>query len=56
MLQKKWEVSRKYGIFATPVAFLVGEDGVIKSDVAKGVNEILALAGAASAAKKAGAQ
>ena len=56
VLQKKWEVSRKYGIFATPVAFLVSEDGVIKSDVAKGVDEILALAGATSAAKKAVAQ
>ena len=44
VLQQKWELSRKYGIFATPVAFLVGEDGVIKRDVALGPDAILAMA------------
>lgn len=43
-LQRRWEVSRKYGIFATPVAFLIDEEGVIADDVAKGTEEILALA------------
>jgi len=42
-LQRRWEVSKQYGIFATPVAFLIHEDGVIARDVGKGVNEILAL-------------
>jgi hypothetical protein len=51
VLQKKWEVSRKYGIFATPVAFLVGEDGMIKKDVAMGPEAILELARVASPEK-----
>jgi peroxiredoxin len=44
VLQRRWELSRQYGIFATPVAFLVDEKGVIAKDVAKGVDEIMALA------------
>jgi peroxiredoxin len=51
VLQKKWEVSREYGIFATPVAFLVGEDGMIKKDVAMGPEAILELARVASPEK-----
>jgi len=43
-LQKHWEISKQYGIFATPVAFLIDEAGVIIQDVAKGVDEILTLA------------
>ena len=43
-LQQRWEISRQYGIFATPVAFLVDETGVIMRDVAKGFEEIVALA------------
>jgi peroxiredoxin len=43
-LQQRWEVSKKYGIFETPVAFLIGEDGVIATNVATGVDEIVALA------------
>jgi peroxiredoxin len=43
-LQQKWELSKKYGIFETPVAFLIGEDGVIAANVATGVDEIIALA------------
>jgi peroxiredoxin len=54
VLQKKWEVSRKYGIFATPVAFLVGEDGVIQKDVAVGPEAILELTRAAASLEKAG--
>jgi peroxiredoxin len=45
VLQHRWRLSRDYGIFATPVAFLIGRDGVIAADVAQGQNEILALAG-----------
>jgi peroxiredoxin len=43
-LQKSWEISRLYGIFATPVAYLIDEQGVIAADVALGVEPILALA------------
>jgi peroxiredoxin len=44
VLQAGWKVSKKYGIFATPVAFLIDEEGVIERDVARGPSEILALA------------
>jgi peroxiredoxin len=44
VLQKKWELSKRYGIFATPVAFLVDEEGVIARDVAIGADAILELA------------
>jgi peroxiredoxin len=44
VLQDKWKLSKQYGIFATPVAFLIGENGVIASDVAVGKDAILALA------------
>ena len=50
VVQKKWELSRAYGIFSTPVAFLVDERGTIAADVAVGVDAILALATASSAA------
>jgi peroxiredoxin len=42
-LQKSWEVSLLYGMFATPVAYLIDEHGVIIADVAKGVEPILEL-------------
>jgi len=44
VLQEKWKLSKQYGIFATPVAFLVGEDGVILKNVAVGAEAITALA------------
>jgi peroxiredoxin len=44
VVQERWKLSKEYGIFAAPVAFLIGEDGVIARDVAKGVEEIVALA------------
>jgi peroxiredoxin len=47
VLQPGWKVSKEYGIFATPVAFLIDEEGVIERDVARGPAEILALAQAA---------
>ena len=40
---RKWKVSREYGILATPAAFLIGEDGVIARDAAVGRDAILAL-------------
>ena len=44
VMQKQWEVSLQYGMFATPIAYLIGEQGVLLSDVAVGVEPILALA------------
>ena len=44
VLQKRWELSKQYGIFATPVAFLINEDGVIAREVATGADAILELA------------
>jgi peroxiredoxin len=40
---RKWKVSKDYEIFATPAAFLIGEDGVIIRDAAVGRDAILAL-------------
>jgi peroxiredoxin len=42
-IQRGWRLSKEYGIFATPVAFLVDERGVIARDVAKGPDEIVAV-------------
>jgi peroxiredoxin len=44
VLQDKWKLSKEYGIFATPVAFLIAENGMIAKDVAVGKEAILALA------------
>jgi peroxiredoxin len=44
VLQDKWKLSKEYGIFTTPVAFLIGEDGLIRKDVAVGVDAIKILA------------
>jgi len=43
VLQERWKLSREYGIFSVPVAFLIDEEGVIARNVARGVDEILAL-------------
>jgi peroxiredoxin len=40
---RKWKISKEYGTLATPVAFLIGEDGVIARDAAIGRDAILAL-------------
>jgi|GEM_PF-6732668 len=44
VLQDAWNLSKEYGIFATPVAFLIDEEGVIERPVAIGADAILALA------------
>jgi peroxiredoxin len=44
VVQKQWEVSLQYGMFATPIGYLIDEQGVLLSDVAVGVKPILALA------------
>lgn len=51
-LQKQWEISKKYAMFATPVAYLVDGDGIIAEEIAVGVDDILALA--ASSAQETG--
>jgi peroxiredoxin len=44
-LQRQWEVSLKYAMFATPIGYLIDEQGIIVRNVAVGVEPILALAG-----------
>jgi peroxiredoxin len=44
VVQEKWRVSKDYGIFSTPVAFMVDEEGVIARGVATGPDAILELA------------
>jgi peroxiredoxin len=43
VLQKQWEISREYGMFATPIGYLIDEQSIIARDVAVGVEPILAL-------------
>ena len=44
VVQEKWKLSREYGTFATPVAFLIGEAGLIARNAAVGPDEIVSLA------------
>jgi peroxiredoxin len=44
VMQKQWEISLKYGMFATPIGYLIDEQGLLLRDVAVGVEPILALA------------
>jgi peroxiredoxin len=44
VLQEQWQLSREYAKFATPIAYLIDEEGRIAADVALGVDAILALA------------
>jgi len=44
VMQKQWELSMKYGMFATPIGYLIDEQGVLLSDVAVGVEPIISLA------------
>jgi peroxiredoxin len=43
VVQDRWKLSRQYGIFGTPVAFLIGEDGRTQRAVAIGFEEIRSL-------------
>ena len=36
VLQRHWEISRAFGMFATPIAYLINEDGIVARDVAVG--------------------
>jgi peroxiredoxin len=42
-LQRRWEVSQAYGMFATPIAFLIDKAGVIEAGAATGVEGALSL-------------
>ena len=56
VLQDRWKLSKEYGIFATPVAFLIAENGVIAQDVAVGKDAILDLAAEAARLEETRAQ
>ena len=43
VMQKQWELSMKYGMFATPIGYLIDEQGILISDVAVGVEPICKL-------------
>ena len=43
VLQQQWEISRRYAMFATPVAYLIDKAGVITHDVAVGSDAIISL-------------
>jgi peroxiredoxin len=43
VMQRQWEVSLPYGMFATPIGYLIDEDGILVKDVAVGIGPILAL-------------
>jgi len=43
VLQQQWEISRRYAMFATPIAYLIDERGVIARDLAVGSDAILDL-------------
>jgi peroxiredoxin len=55
VLQTNWEVSLRYGIFATPVGYLIDERGLIAADVARGGEPILGLVPGAAASDDGGA-
>ena len=44
VMQQQWEISKQYAMFATPIGYLIDEQGVVAKDVAVGVEPILALA------------
>ena len=48
VLQQQWEISRRYAMFATPIAYLIDEVGVITHDVALREEAILKLLSAAA--------
>lgn len=42
-LQRHWEISKLYAMFATPIAYLIDGDGRVAAPVAKGPDAILGL-------------
>jgi hypothetical protein len=43
VLQRSWEISLRYAMFATPIAYLIDEQGVLATEVVVGVESIRAL-------------
>jgi peroxiredoxin len=43
VLQQQWEISRRYAMFATPIAYLIDESGFIAHDVVVGLDAIQSL-------------
>ena len=43
VIQKEWEVSLRYAMFATPIGYLIDENGIIMYDVAVGTDAIVQL-------------
>jgi hypothetical protein len=52
VLQKHWVISLLYGMFVTPIAYLIDEQGIIAADVASGADAIQALMSGAAASRK----
>jgi peroxiredoxin len=50
VIQEHWQLSKQYAKFATPIAYLIDEEGRIAAPVAMGVDAILGLASAKPAA------
>jgi peroxiredoxin len=48
LMQRRWEVSMKFGLFMTPAGFLIDGSGLIASKAAIGAVDILALKRAAA--------
>lgn len=48
VLQRQWEISRRYGMFGTPIGYLIDHDGIVAADVAVGADAILALEASAT--------
>jgi peroxiredoxin len=43
VLQRHWEISRQYAMFATPMAYLIDEAGLIAAEVATGPDAVMKL-------------
>jgi peroxiredoxin len=52
VLQEQWKLSREYAKFATPIAYLIDEQGRIAADVALGMDAILELPETAAVASR----
>jgi peroxiredoxin len=50
VLQRQWEVSLLYGMFATPIAYWIDEQGILAADVAAGLEPIRTLMASATKA------
>ena len=48
VLQRRWEVSRRFGMFATPIAYYIDQKGIIRGNIAVGLEQILRLLVAAA--------